>query len=193
MMKHTLFNTMLGCLAALSLAACGGGGGGGDSSSASAGSSLLSPGYNKVNLDGQMDDKKIYRIDLIRGGECRLSFWDAASAEAVIAIEGYVGCWTERQSADGSFEIQITGLTPAPESTTNAGCVITCNNPMILRIPADEMARYRNGELVAGCSFDASPLTHEATTGCHITTEGQHSASRTLLAICQSRWAGGLE
>ncbi|MDD6814417.1 MAG: hypothetical protein ACI4PY_02425 [Akkermansia muciniphila] len=35
-------------------------------------------------------------------------------------------------------------------------------------------------------SFGSSPLTHEATAGCRITTEGQHSASRTLLAICQS-------
>ena len=178
MMKHTLFNTMLGCLAALSLAACGGGGGGGDSSSASAGSSLLSPGYNKVNLGGQMDDEKIYSIDLIRGGECRLSFWDAASADAVSAIEGYVGCWTERQSADGSFKIQID------LPTTDVGCDITCNNPMILRIPAAEMTRYRNGEEVTG-SFDSSPLTHGASGSCSITT-GQHSASPALFRIYQS-------
>lgn len=184
MMKHTLFNMAVGCLAALSLAACGGGGGS-DSSSASAGSSLLSPRYNIVNLGGQMNDGKIYSIDLIRGGKCRLSFWDAASSDDVNAIEGYVGCWTERQSADGSFEIQVTGLTPAPESTTKAGCVITCNNPMILRIPAAEMARYRDGEVVTG-SFDSSPLTHGAKARCYITTEGQHSASPALFRIYQS-------
>ena len=185
MMKHTLFNMAVGCLAALSLAACGGGGGS-DSSSASAGSSLLSPRYNIVNLGGQMNDGKIYSIDLIRGGKCRLSFWDAASADAVSAIERYVGCWTERQSSVGSFEIQITGLTPAPESTTDVGCVITCNNPMILRIPADKMAHYRAGKPVAGCSFASSPLTHEAKEGCHITTKGQHSASSALFRIYQS-------
>ncbi len=187
MMKHTLFNTMLGCLAALSLAACGGGGGGSDSTSASDGSSLLSPGYDTVLLDGQMDDGKLYTIDLIRGGECCIRFWDADTYEEAYDSEDYEGRWTELQSADGSFKIQID------LPTTNVGCVITCNNPMILRIPAGEMARYRNGEVVAGCSFDSSPLTHEATAGCYITTEGQHSASPTLLAICQSRWAGGLE
>ena len=166
----------MGCLAALSLADCGGGGGGGDSSSGSSGSSLLSPGYNIVTLDGLMDDRKGYTFDLIRGGECDLSFWNTALYEDHQWVEDYYGRWTERQLADGSFEIQVTGLTPAPESTTKAGCVITCNNPMILRIPAAEMARYRNGEEVTG-SFDDEPLTHKAKKDCHITTEGQQSAA----------------
>lgn len=166
MMKHTLFNMAVGCLAALSLAACGGGGG---SSSGSDGSSLLSPGYNVVRLLGRMDEKNFYTINLNRGGECLLSFWDASGQVS----EDYVGRWTERQLADGSFEIQVTGL-----PTTDVGCVIRCNNPMILRIPADEMARYRNGEVVTG-SFDSSPLTHTAKAGCHITTEEQLSASPT--------------
>ncbi|MGN0811845.1 MAG: hypothetical protein ACI4PY_10165 [Akkermansia muciniphila] len=184
-MKHTLFNTAVGCLAALSLAACGGGSGGSDSSSASAGSSLLSPGYNIVTLDGLMDDGKGYTFDLIRGGECDLSFWNTALYEDHQWVEDYYGRWTERQLADGSFEIQVTGLTPEPESTTKAGCVITCNNPMILRIPAAEMARYRNGEEVTG-SFASSPLTHGAKARCYITTEGQHSASPALFRIYQS-------
>ncbi len=153
---------MLGCLAALSLAACGGGGGGSDSSSGSDGSSLLSPGYNIVTLDGLMDDGKGYTFDLIRGGECAVVFLGAYVDEYKgKLVEDYDGRWTERQLADGSFEIQVTGLTPAPESTTKAGCVITCNNPMILRIPAAEMARYRNGEVVTG-SFDSSPAGPEA-------------------------------
>lgn len=41
------------------------------------------------------------------------------------------------------------------------------------------------GEVVTG-SFASSPLTHIAKAGCHITTEGQHSASPPLLGICQS-------
>lgn len=178
---------MLGCLAALSLAACGGGGGGDSSSgsSGSSGSSLLSPGYNIVTLDGLMDDRKGYTFDLIRGGECDLSFWNTALYEDHQWVEDYYGRWTEHQLADGSFEIQVTGLTPAPESTTKAGCVITCNNPMILRIPAAEMARYRDGEVVTG-SFDSSPLTHGAKARCYITTEGQHSASPALFRIYQS-------
>lgn len=184
-MKHTLFNTAVGCLAALSLAACGGGSGGSDSSSASAGSSLLSPGYNIVTLDGLMDDGKGYTFDLIRGGYCDLSFWNTALYEDHAWVEDYYGRWTERQLADGSFEIQVTGLTPAPESTTKAGCVITCNNPMILRIPAAEMARYRAGKVVTG-SFASSPLTHGAKARCYITTEGQHSASLALFRIYQS-------
>ncbi len=176
MMKHTLFNTMLGCLAALSLAACGGGGGS-DSSSASSGSSLLSPGYDTVLLDGQMDDGKLYTIDLIRGGECCIRFWDADTYEEADDSEDYEGRWTELQSADGSFKIQID------LPTTDVGCDITCNNPMTLRIPADEMARYRNGEEVTG-SFDSSPLTHGASGSCSITT-GQHSASPAPINIWQ--------
>ncbi|MCI7004533.1 MAG: hypothetical protein MR890_03835 [Akkermansia muciniphila] len=174
----------MGCLAALALAACGGGSGGSDSSSASAGSSLLSPGYNIVTLDGLMDDGKGYTFDLNRDGYCDLSFWNTALYEDHAWVEDYEGRWTERQLADGSFEIQVTGLIPAPESTTKAGCVITCNNPMILRIPAGEMARYRNGEEVTG-SFDSSPLTHEAKNSCSITTEGQHSASPAPINIWQ--------
>lgn len=86
----------MGCLAALSLAACGGGGGGGDSSSGSDGSSLLSPGYNIVTLGGQMDDGRGYTIDLIRGGECDLSFWNTALYEDHQWVEDYYGRWTER-------------------------------------------------------------------------------------------------
>ncbi|MCI6981504.1 MAG: hypothetical protein MR894_04770 [Akkermansia muciniphila] len=179
MMKHTLFNMAVGCLAALSLAACGGGGGS-DSSSASAGSSLLSPGYNAVLLGGQMGDGNLYTIDLNRGGECCIRFWDAATYEEADVSEDYEGRWTERQLADGSFEIQITGL-----PTTDVGCDITCNNPMTLRIPAGEMAHYRAGEVVTG-SFDSSPLTHGASGSCYITTEGQHSASPAPINICQS-------
>ena len=132
-----------------------------------------------------MDDRKGYTFDLIRGGECDLSFWDTSLYEDHQWVEDYYGRWTERQLADGSFEVQVTGLTPAPESTTKAGCDITCNNPMTLRIPAGEMARYRNGEEVTG-SFDSSPLTHGASGSCSITTEGQHSASPDLLGIYQS-------
>ena len=175
---------MLGCLAALSLAGCGGSGGGGGSSSASSGSSLISPGYNTVTLDGLMDDGKGYTFDLIRGGYCDLSFWNTALYEEHAWVEDYNGRWIERQLADGSFEIQVTGLTPAPESTTKAGCVITCNNPMILHIPAAEMARYRAGEVVTGF-FDSSPLTHGAKARCYISTEGQHIASPTSLLIRQ--------
>lgn len=185
MMKHTLFNTAVGCLAALSLAGCGGSGGGGGSSSGASGSSLISPGYNTVTLDGLMDDGKGYTFDLIRGGDCDLSFWNTALYEDHAWVEDYNGHWTERQLADGSFEIQVTGLTPAPESTTKAGCVITCNNPMVLRIPADEMARYRAGEVVTG-TFASSPLTHKATARCRISTEGLHSASPALFRIYQS-------
>ncbi|MCI7004279.1 MAG: hypothetical protein MR890_02545 [Akkermansia muciniphila] len=113
-----------------------------------------------------------------------LSFWDADTYEDADVSEDYVGRWTERQLADGSFEIQITGLTPPSESTTNVDCVIAYNNTMILRIPAGEMAHYRVGEVVTG-SFDSSPLTHIAKAGCHITTVGQHIASPTSLLIRQ--------
>lgn len=133
-----------------------------------------------------MGDGKGYTFDLIRGGDCDLSFWNTDLYEGHAWVEDYERRWTERQLADGSFELQITGLTPAPESTTKAGCVITCNNPMILRILAAEMARYRDGEEVTG-SFDSSPLTHGAKARCYITTEGQHIASPDSLRIQQAR------
>ena len=163
-MKRTLFNTMMGCLAALSLAGCGGSDSGGGSSTVPS-ESLISEGYSLVQLsyhpDGDGDTRaNIYR--LWADGTCQfiphypyeISFkgrWEAK----------YLGPGDTPGS--GKFLITFYGVSKDVNSKSWDCVDIPSTQEITLNIT--DMSKYRAGWNSVAASFDKAPFTHKAEAG----------------------------
>ena len=158
-MNSTLFNTMLGCLAALSLAGCGNSSKGDVSSSSSAETmDLISDGFNIVEIVGGMENggSGSYYIRLRSNSSCTIKCIQDQSG-----IDTWGAHWSGSHKPDGSYHITISDV-----CKMDSGCDIHISNPLVLRIPDDQLPSYRSGAEISGASFDSPPFTHKAADDC---------------------------
>ena len=153
-MKRTLFNTMMGCLAALSLAGCGGSDSGGGSSTVPS-ESLISEGYHLV-LSSDDPGKVSYLCTLKSDGKCL--FYPHGTEDMGFSFNG---SWTETFLGGGKFRITFSVFSKASDSLD---CKITFTQEITLTIK--DMSAYRAAQAPVEGYFDQAPFTHEAGTEC---------------------------
>ncbi len=159
-MKRTLFNTLMGCLAALSLAGCGGSGSSGGSSTMPS-ESLISEGYSSVHLQASSGKYSYYYV-LNSDGTC-LFYPHYAKAYT------FKGSWTAEflgageSPESGKFNITFGAFSPAAGSL-ELKCTIDHTSEITLTI--DDMIAYRAATAPVDASFDKAPYTHQAGAGC---------------------------
>lgn len=176
-MKRTLFNTMMVCLAALSLAGCGGSGGsegsGGGSSEAPV--SLIGEGFNKVSFDCRQSsvdpDPEAYSLELLEKGQNCLLYIQLGG---VVEHTGE-GTWSAEYQGNGNFKIDLDITFPYA-----APCKVKVASSLVVNIP--DMKTYQSGGKVSGASFTSSPFTHTAASGCKCSTQ---DASVNLTSVQQ--------
>ncbi len=155
-MKRTLFNTVMGCLAALSLAGCGGSGSGGSGASSSGPSeSLIGGGFDYMKLESkQSNDDFYYEIFLRPGQSCSLSLLKNGETHHSLP-----GTWRAESLGNGEFKLFLTGF-----PNEDKGCTISVNSSVKLTIP--NYSKYREGEQEVDAELDSAPFTHNSGTGC---------------------------
>ncbi|MGN0811253.1 MAG: hypothetical protein ACI4PY_07110 [Akkermansia muciniphila] len=173
-MKRTLFNTMMGCLAALSLAGCGGSGSSSSGPSASSGpsESLISEGFEGVGIDagvatsGGQSPSLVYALALYSSPQTyRLKL---PNAEDKLKYDHEVtGTWSAKSLGNGEFELWLG-------DTSDKGCTIS-GRSVVLTI--DDMEKYRAGK-GSMATLSMAPFTHDKTDQCGYScnTEGIQSA-----------------
>ena len=148
-MKSRLFNIMLGCLAALSLAGCGGHNNddaGSPSSTSSSNPGLLNPGSARVTLEGKMVNASDYCIDLKKDGSCIIS---------VDYRREFRGSWQALTTEDTeAFMIKLVG----PFTSDSSDFWITPADTVKLSFPGGGLEAYRAGNPVSDACFDKSPF-----------------------------------
>ena len=156
-MKRTLFNTMMGCLAALSLAGCGGSDSGGGSSTVPS-ERLISEGYRLVLRSNESGDKVSYAYVLESDGKCLFSPHETEDMDII-----FTGRWSEESLGGEKFRITFSDFSKTGDPL-NLNCEIDfTTGPITLTIT--DMSAYRAGQPVTA-SFDQAPFTHEAGTNC---------------------------
>ena len=159
-MKRTLFNTMMGCLAALSLAGCGGSG----SSSSGPSESLISEGFDGVAIEvgvatsggqspsayalGLDSSDQTFNLYLLKPG--------ASSDSTSLIYHEVTGTWSAKSLGNGKFEIWL-GYT-----SDQSGCAISARS-FVLTI--DNMEEYRTG-VKTGATLDKAPFIHDKAGNC---------------------------
>lgn len=160
-MKRTLFNTMMGCFAALSLAGCGSSGGGSGSGGSSdsggdpswASDSLLIEGTGGVGIE---ESGGSYYLSLLSSRTCWINDYKSGAS--------FQGEWSAQPTGKGKFEITISGL-GSSVTDTKCTCTIKVEPQIVLTIPADKWDAYREGTEVSA-TLDRLPFTHD--TGCAV-------------------------
>ncbi len=155
-MKRTLFNTMMGCLAALALAGCGGSG----SSSSGPSESLISEGFEGVVIElgvstsgGTLWDTAVYALVLDSSGQRCTLILPKKEGGTKNPYHKVTGTWSAKSLGNGKFEIWLGYTSDQSECTIHGGTVE-------LTIDNDYMAKYRAGEY-ALATLDKMPFTHE--------------------------------
>ncbi len=160
-MKRTLFNTMMGCLAALSLAGCGGSGGG---SSSVPTESLISEGFDWMEVTVDATSVRYgYKFYFYPNGDCEFYLKDGNGAKHHVDEAK----WVATYQGNGVFRISISGgaLTTTPNITAGQeNCTISFEQQIELNIP--NMERYRDGKVVNDAHFTSAPFTHDKKNGC---------------------------
>ena len=147
-MKSTLFNTILGCLAALSLAGCGNSSKGDGQSSSSSVPGLLSPGNDAVTLSGMMSNtiREYYTIKLERTGKCTIN---------VMGVT-YSGQWQDLTESSDCFKISFVGSFEGGIS----GRSLNPADSVELHLPEGGVTNYRGGMPVSDAWFSVEPFTY---------------------------------
>ena len=177
-MKRTLFNTMMGCLAALSLAGCGGSG----SSSSGPSESLISEGFNVVVINAWddasgSDGSAKYGFALDSSKQTFDLILPRSKDDPSNAPYHYVtGTWSAKSLGNGKFEISLLD-----DASKQSGCTISARS-FVLTI--DNMEEYRTG-VKTGATLDKAPFTHEGTCGYSCNTEGIQSAEIEQRSLAQ--------
>lgn len=163
-MKRTLFNTMMGCFAALSLAGCGSSGGGSGSGGSSdsggdpswASDSLLIEGTGGVGIE---ESGGSYYLGLLSSRTCWINDYKSGAS--------FQGEWSDYPTEKGKFVITISGLTTSTQPT-KCTCEIKVEPQIVLTIPADQWDAYREGRegTEVSATLDRLPFTHD--TGCAV-------------------------
>ncbi|MCI7698249.1 MAG: hypothetical protein MSQ05_02510 [Akkermansia sp.] len=158
-MKSTLFNTMLGCLAALSLAGCGGhnndDAASSSSSSSSSVSGLLNPDDTYVKIVGEMSDLNTYDIRLYNNGNCTIRITDVSNT---VSFYAFYGKWEDMTDSTEAFMIAFV----KPFVTTAQNASVEPADTVRLTFPEGAMESYRAGHEVFNASFDKSPFTYKS-------------------------------
>ncbi|MGN0810488.1 MAG: hypothetical protein ACI4PY_03205 [Akkermansia muciniphila] len=176
-MKRTLFNTMMGCLAALSLAGCGGSGGSGGSGGGSSSlptESLISEGFSwmKVTVKATTTTGTTtgyeYVFYFYAGGDCVFYLEEPAGNGTVRKHQFDGATWVAASQGNGVFRISISGgnLWSYP---TDSSCTIRFAEPIELHIP--NMEKYRAGEVVSDAYFTSAPFTHGKESNCPLQSD----------------------
>lgn len=71
--------------------------------------------------------------------------------------ESFSGSGRATQLPDNTYQIEISDLSPIRPCT----CGMTCNGPLVLTIPADQLEDYRKGQEVTGATLYVD-FTHES-------------------------------
>lgn len=150
-MKRTLFNTMMGCLAALSLAGCGG-----SDSSTVPSESLISEGYYLALVSDDDIGKVPYSCYLLSDGTCRFY------PHAILGFS-FKGSWSAEFLGEGKFRITFSNFSKN-DTSSYLDCEITFT-PGPITLTITNMSAYRAGQRVAA-SFDKAPFNHTAGTEC---------------------------
>ena len=158
-MKRTLFNTMMGCFAALSLAGCGGSG----SSSSGPSESLISEGFVGVAIDaavatsGTSADSPLYALVLNSSDQTFKLYLLKAGGGLKDSYHVVEGTWSAKSSGNRQFELSLTTLTP------DKGCTIYGKS---VDLTIDDMVKYRNGEVTWVTLSEKVPFIHDKAGDC---------------------------
>lgn len=176
-MKSTLFNIMLGCLAALSLAGCGNSSKGDGHSSSSSVPGLLNSGSTSVTLQGTMGNTYLYTIRLERTGDCLISTMGDVDT-FMGAWQDFKGSWKDMTDSTNSFKIQFIGPFEAVGfAPPNVG--ITTVDTVELRLPEGALENYRSDNVVTGASFNVAPFTYTSQSGTYNDTANKDAITVT--------------
>ncbi|MCI6981962.1 MAG: hypothetical protein MR894_07110 [Akkermansia muciniphila] len=175
-MKRTLFNTtMMGCLAALSLAGCGDSGGG---SSTVPSESLISEGFDWMEVTvGATSVCYGYKFRFYPEGNCGFRLTDDVNAEHIVNDAK----WEAAYQGNGVFLISISGGNSLP---ADSSCEIRFAQPIELYI--SNMEKYRDGEVVKDPRFTSAPFTHVKHNGCPF-PDGMYAIAKVADSIKQGK------
>ncbi|MGN0821372.1 MAG: hypothetical protein ACI4OX_06310 [Akkermansia sp.] len=128
---------------------------------------LIGDNYLYVNVQFPTDDGNNTGIDIVlnRSGEFSLRIMNEIESK----YEDFSGSWRATQSSNNTYQIELSNIRAKDGCT----CDMTCNAPLILTIPEDNLEDYRQGQLVFAPNLLKVNFSHTPSSSCKITNGTQ--------------------